>query len=553
MRLINVHTLEIEEFFEDGIPEYSILSHTWGLEEASFEQWTEHPNPAESTKRGFVKVLSACRLSQREGFKYIWVDTVCIDKSNRVELTEALNSMFKWYRASAVCYAYLEDLQRQPAAIQMKQLPTCRWFTRGWTLQELIAPATVKFYDQTWTLIGTKSELAREISNITLISRRVLHDSGEVPRQSVAQRMSWLANRKTTRKEDIAYCMIGIFDVNMPPIYGEGKKAFIRLQEVIIDSINDHTIFCWTWPEDTPKPTWMTFLAPSPSAFRHSGCYVVDRKRQWQNMGGYSVINLAIKIPFQITACSAGMCFALLEAKRVDHHPEHAVSIPLVKTGLQPPWGISQEPVWRGDYPASPVLLPSSWGSELQNLFLGRPGLAPTDDDLRTSHISFSPRCWLQGKTSPFAALVLQRVDPDGGEQIARLARMSQFCDPLLFFRQTRSPRVWYQSVEVRTLNGNYLIGLAVWLRPDGKISWHAGLDTLEPHAPISVIEEQVANWSNKAEFRVSGQGVDGIACLEFAGDGMDMAQDKTGSSGELVVRPASFNVHLPKRRALLG
>ena len=553
MRLINVYTLEIEKFVEDEIPEYSILSHTWGLDEASFEQWTQHSNPAKSTRPGFVKVLSACSLSRREGFKYTWVDTVCINKSNMEELTEALNSMFKWYRASAVCYAYLEDLQRHPTAIRMKNLPFCRWFSRGWTLQELIAPTIVKFYDQTWTMIGTKSELAREISNITSISERVLHDSREVWRQSVAQRMSWLGNRKTTRKEDIAYCMIGIFDINMPPIYGEGKKAFTRLQEVIVNSINDHTVFCWTWPDNTPKPTWMSFLAPSPSAFQNSGCYIVDRKRQLQNMGGYSVINLAIKAPFQIAACSAGMCFALLEVKCVGHDSEHAVSIPLVKRRLQPPWGASPEPVWRGTYPPLPVLLPSSWGSEPQDLFLAQPPLAPPDDHPRAVNVSYLPGNGPQQKISPFAALVLQRVDPDGGEKIARLGRLGQFCDPLLFFKPTRSPTIWYQSVDVRTLNGNYLIHLAVCLRSHGKISWHAGLDTLEPHAPVSVIEKQIANWDSKTEFGVSGQGVKGIASFEFARDGMDVAQDRLGSSDGLVIRPASFVVYLPRNRGLFG
>lgn len=552
MRLLNVYTLKIDEFFENDIPQYSILSHTWGQDEASFEQWTADPNPATSTKRGFMKALSACELSRRDGFQYTWIDTVCINKMNNVELTEAMNSMFKWYQASAVCYAHLEDLQQQPAAARMRQLPTCRWFTRGWTLQELIAPATVKFYDQSWTMIGTKSELAREISNITLISETILHDSAQVWKQSVAQRMSWLGNRKTTVKEDIAYCMIGIFDLYMPLIYGEGRRAFTRLQEVIIDSIHDHTVFCWIWPEDMPKPKWMSFLAPSPAAFRNSGCYVVDHKRRWENMRGYGVVNLAIKVPLQIAACSAGMSFALLEVKHADHHSEHAVSLPLMKMGVQPPWGASREAVWRGDYPAFPALLPPSWGSSPHVVFLGQPGLAPSEDHPRPGRVSYSPQSWLQHKASPFAALVLQRVDPDGGERLASLTRMSQPCDPLVFFKPTRSPRVWHQSVEVGTRNGNYLIHLAAWLRPDGRASWRVGLDALEPHAPVSAIESQVAIWSSKVEFKVSGQRVDGVACFEFAGDGMDMVQHKLGSSEGPVVRPASFIVHLPRHRGFL-
>lgn len=551
MRLLDVGTLEVGEFFEDDIPEYAALSHTWGSEEASLQQWTRHPNPAESTKRGFLKVLSVCRLAQREGFQYLWVDTVCIDKTSSEHVTEAINSMFQWYREAKVCYAYLEDVEHQPKARQIDQLRTCRWFTRGWTVQELLAPKTVKFYDHNWSMIGTKIALVKDIADITSIDEKVLLDSSEVTRQSIAQRMSWFARRKTTRKEDIAYCMMGIFDVNMLAMYGEGNKAFIRLQEGIINTVNDHTIFCWTWPEDTPRPAWLPVLAPSPAAFRHSRAYIPDRKRQRENMYGYSVTNnLAIQMPLQIAVSSGVSCFALLDVRRSDNPSEHAVAIPLVRLAPRPSWSTRPEPVWRAEYPASPVLLPPSWESAPRDLSLARPGLEPIGSDLEHGGSFTAHEGWPKQRVSPFAAIVLQRVGPNGGEQIARLARASQSCGPLLFLKPTRSPRVWYQSVEVSKRNGAYLVNLAVWLRPGGA-SWHAGLDPIEPDAPVSVIERQVAGWGSKVEFRVPGEGIDGIACFEFAEDGMELVLDELVSVDDLVVRPASFNVYLPQRRAL--
>ncbi|RYP01527.1 hypothetical protein DL764_006193 [Monosporascus ibericus] len=167
----------------------------------------------------------------------------CIDKASSAELTEAINSMFRWYRNAEICYAYLSDI---PSAKRIHQkLERSRWFTRGWTLQELIAPAEVVFYSMDWDHVGTKSELSASISSITKIDASFL-DSKNLMSASVAQRMSWAAHRETSRPEDIAYCLLGIFDINMPLIYGEGMKAFQRLQEEIIESYPmDYSFFAW--------------------------------------------------------------------------------------------------------------------------------------------------------------------------------------------------------------------------------------------------------------------------------------------------------------------
>jgi Heterokaryon incompatibility protein (HET) len=193
-------------------------------------------------KKGFSKILETCRLARTQGYDYTWIDTCCIDKSSSAELTEAINSMFNWYKQSAICYAFLYDLPAERETGRLDFVPSlsqCRWFTRGWTLQELVAPEKVEFYDQTWQIRGTRSSLQQELSSITGIDTDVIVDSNLLTTIPVARRMSWAANRQTTRVEDLAYSLLGIFDVNLPLIYGEGPKAFIRLQEEIIKQHND--------------------------------------------------------------------------------------------------------------------------------------------------------------------------------------------------------------------------------------------------------------------------------------------------------------------------
>lgn len=167
----------------------------------------------------------------------------CIDKTSSAELTEAINSMFRWYKKSEVCYVYLSDVSSCDYILE--QFKKARWFQRGWTLQELIAPDNVIFYSKEWHQFGTKAGLSAFISDITNIGPLFL-DSENLASASIAQKMSWASKRETSRPEDIAYCLLGIFDVNMPLIYGEGTKAFLRLQEEIMTTYPyDFTIFAW--------------------------------------------------------------------------------------------------------------------------------------------------------------------------------------------------------------------------------------------------------------------------------------------------------------------
>jgi len=278
MRLLHTMTLLLEEFY-GVLPPYAILSHTWTHDEASFRDIISRELRA-MRKQGWLKIEEACQLAARDGFSYIWIDTCCIDKSSSAELNEAINSMFAWFKNSGICYAYLDDV----ADISSDSLAQARWFTRGWTLIELIAPANVQFYNRDWKLIGSRLDLVDQISEITDIDPFVLA-GGDLGQAKVARRMFWASRRRTTRIEDAAYCLMGLFDVHMLVLYGEGEKAFLRLQEEIFRTTNDQSIFAWQedvdwWKLDlisgkgSTYPNYLDireYLAPSPRLFNRCG------------------------------------------------------------------------------------------------------------------------------------------------------------------------------------------------------------------------------------------------------------------------------------------
>ncbi|KAK3296447.1 heterokaryon incompatibility protein-domain-containing protein [Chaetomium fimeti] len=275
MRLVNTRTLRLEEFFDASTPDYAILSHTWAQDEVIFSDMTDLGKAR--TKIGFAKLEGACRLAATQKYDYIWIDTCCIDKSSSAELSEAINSMYRWYEKAKVCYAYLCDVKNPT------QLVGCKWFTRGWTLQELLAPDDVEFYTLDWVYLGNK----RDPSLIPTLSRASLVDAPVLARViqpwdvSVAKRMYWASSRETTRREDEAYCMMGLFRVNMPLLYGEGSKAFFRLQQEIAKDTHDQSILAWYCEPrretelarrvGTRSEIDFGCCAPSPSCFAMSG------------------------------------------------------------------------------------------------------------------------------------------------------------------------------------------------------------------------------------------------------------------------------------------
>ena len=385
MRLLNVHSLQFQEFHGKSVPAYHILSHRWGEQELSYtdvEQRRNWHGPGFRKFIGFCKMIrhrmswwsrlernsradqyrldrlqdlqdrldclkydgdeawqrpTILRVStitnpdvtdwdEFEGMhtlssEWIWIDTCCIDKRNSAELSEALNSMFNWYKRSAECYVYLSDVpswntlraRRSAASVSSAMWSAFRrssWFRRGWTLQELLAPRRLVFYTRAWEVLDHICQytqhnceheyimygphLGLEVSKITGIPEPFLLGRSALRTASVAQRMSWAAQRETSREEDQAYCLLGIFDINMPLLYGEGSKAFLRLQQEITKTSTDQSIFAWMddggsevampgidpfvfgWPDTSPSGV----LAASPSAFVRSGNVVAMLQRE---------------------------------------------------------------------------------------------------------------------------------------------------------------------------------------------------------------------------------------------------------------------------------
>jgi hypothetical protein len=228
-----------KDLSDDATPPYGILSHTWGEDEqeVTFIDVTDNTTVLKE-KAGYQKIEFCGKQAASDGLQYFWVDTCCIDKSNSTELSEAINSMFRWYQNAAKCYVYLSDVsvggqaQTAPSSAWQPAFRASRWFTRGWTLQELMAPNSVEFFSSEGELLGDKTSLELQLHSITGIpvSAFQAHPS----EFSTIERMSWSEGRQTKRAEDGAYCLLGIFGVYLPLIYGEGREnAFIRLREEI--------------------------------------------------------------------------------------------------------------------------------------------------------------------------------------------------------------------------------------------------------------------------------------------------------------------------------
>ena len=228
--------LSLTEFLENDIPKYAILSHRWEAEEVTF---ADLMNSTGKNKAGYGKIQFCGEQARRDGLKYFWVDTCCIDKSSSAELSEAINSMFRWYQKAARCYVYLSDVSiRKQKASDTSAVCTwesafraSKWFTRGWTLQELLALKSVEFYSREGKNLGNKKTLEQQIHEITGVLATALRQYS-FSQFDINERFSWAKSRQTTRGEDKAYSLFGIFDVQMPLLYGEGEvKAFLRLRE----------------------------------------------------------------------------------------------------------------------------------------------------------------------------------------------------------------------------------------------------------------------------------------------------------------------------------
>ncbi|KAI1089237.1 HET-domain-containing protein [Rostrohypoxylon terebratum] len=316
MRFLETHTaketgiLKLVDKTSNELPTYAILSHTWEENEIVFDDIENgtannayHKDPA--TLASLSKIRGACIQAADSGYDYIWIDSCCIDKRSSAELSEAINSMFVWYRDAAVCYAFLLNSPNELDTQEAQHIfANDKWFTRGWTLQELLAPAEVIFFSGDWIPIGEKRLLCVLLADITGIDKEILLGERPLTSASVARRMSWAAKRVTTRPEDRAYCLMGIFSVNMPMLYGEGgEKAFIRLQEEIMKQSDDQSLFAWVNPS-SPPDIMGGLLAPEPSCFSYSQSILPYQ--DWEPRTPYTVTNRGLRIELHLTARSEG-------------------------------------------------------------------------------------------------------------------------------------------------------------------------------------------------------------------------------------------------------
>lgn len=340
MWLIKTSTIQLHYFNDNATPPYAILSHTWGDAEVSFQELKQVSERQEKktvidrvkhkvavqrssqvditntdeevlTRSGYKKIVRTCQEARSRNLHWAWVDTCCIDKTSSAELSEAINSMYRYYQEADVCFAYLDDVSGTSLPFNWKDqdFERSRWFTRGWTLQELIAPKQIKFFAREWQSLGDASRLASTLGRVTGIPKEVI--LGDNPMNySVAQRISWASSRRTTRAEDVAYCLLGLLEVNMALLYGEGDKAFIRLQEEIIKTYADDSIFAWTLPENEIDMTSKTYgvLADSPARF--ALCQNLQATHTTNSLYSLTNMGLSIQLTLSTVATSLGNIYA---------------------------------------------------------------------------------------------------------------------------------------------------------------------------------------------------------------------------------------------------
>lgn len=290
MRLLNATSLSFKEFLGHSIPKYDIVSHRWSDEELTFEDFATG-KPQEGY--GWTKIVKACEMARQQDYRWVWIDTICIDKKSSAELSEAINSMYTWYWRSDRCFVFLPHVHGVtecgcPTGEYHQTFegctPFCRrqfrasaWFTRGWTLQELLGPLEIEFFNCYFQTIGSKETMRTYLSRATHIATEYFERRERISGASIARKMSWASHRQTTWEEDRAYSLLGIFDVNMALLYGEGTKAFVRLQTQIIQKDTDQSIFAWWHPYKCDNIIseegcstglqWAGLLAPSPDSF----------------------------------------------------------------------------------------------------------------------------------------------------------------------------------------------------------------------------------------------------------------------------------------------
>ena len=307
LKLDNCGELTLTRDFIDDAPSYAILSHTWGADEDEVT-FNDLENGSGKSKVGYAKIQFCGKQARKDSIEHFWIDTCCINKDSHAELSEAITSMFRWYREAVKCYVYLSDVSVRKRKNNLKTQRTwesafriSRWFTRGWTLQELLAPKSVEFFSREEELLGNKEMLEQQIHDITGIPTTALRGS-PLSYFSVEERMRWAARRDTKRKEDKAYCLLGIFEVFLPLMYGEGENAFNRLKEEINKRSGETNIAVvmlrtrLTSPGFSEPPTHAHWMVTRPTNALFTG-----REDLLQELDG--IIRDAVKGPPHQTQC----------------------------------------------------------------------------------------------------------------------------------------------------------------------------------------------------------------------------------------------------------
>ena len=293
IRLLNVKNFQFREYDEGNLPAYAILSHVWYNEEKkielvydSFESLPRNANGVpqcpkdQNYAKSHDKIMKTCQETRKLGegsgkrVDFVWIDSICIDKRNAGERDRAIRSMWRFYGDAACCIVWLQDVEwsknNKPRVDQAFE--NARWFSRGWTLQELIAPKIVYFFNRSWDLLGTKWSLAAEITSRTRIERKFLKPE-KARSATIAQRLSWAAGRNTTEPEDRVYSLFGLFNVDIEVKYGgpnpreeRYRTAFSLMQKEILRDSTDESLFAWR----NPSLKSSGLLAPSIDCFKDS-------------------------------------------------------------------------------------------------------------------------------------------------------------------------------------------------------------------------------------------------------------------------------------------
>lgn len=367
MRLLNVDSFKLEQFYVD-IPAYAILSHTWGKDEVTFDEFPT----LERTSPRLRKADRCCQIAKLSGIDYVWIDTFCINKDSSSELSESINSMYRWYERAQICIAYLSDVEGDDVG-EGSAFRKSRWFTRGWTLQELIAPPRMVFLDSEWKAIGQRGQgwygwmrgvdgvVSRDVSKAVhkVTGLRMLNlqfwSPNDMKEATVAEKMSWAAKRQTTRPEDMAYSLLGIFNISMPLLYGEGgERALVRLQEEITKQSHDLTIFAWGFGKGLTKGG---IFATSPADFEGCGRAAWWRPKTPARRSHYTVTNLGVQTTARYVTVGERVCYVLLDTVSTG---DDVMAIPMTRSE-------DQDDILERSAGSIPLFVPSDWLAEAQS------------------------------------------------------------------------------------------------------------------------------------------------------------------------------------------